>query len=434
MSILTLSSNNPHFSHIIAKNPNTILESKTPFKRKLRKGNLYGWFTKDDAQEFRILFRDSEIESSYGERGEFEYLDLHRYSHPYVPIGMMTEVLRTAVATENVLDTYEYQAKVSTVIPVSAGRLSKMNFGEGIKVTTSLVAGEKLNRVTVEAARVTDVLNVLQVICFLATVSDKSFYIPMGEEVITKYLTSIGKIDAGYFLRYLVLSQTVTSIGLFKKLEAAGLIHYKDMVFQFGNTQTQRHNAIKAEFKDSTSAQLIDIGCGELHHSLKLAGSYPAVLAYDADPEIVEANTGRIKKRAVENVTCINQFIDEAWVEQNLGIFDDSDVLASEVIEHMEPIDAISLVQALLKTDANKVIVTVPNKDFSVNYGIADDETRHEDHKWEPTSAEWVEFVNALDKTNWTVDLKNVGDSVAGVSVTLMATFTRKVEAKSIKE
>ena len=95
MGILTVSSTNPDLSYILQKNPATILAEKKPFRRSLRKGNLFGWFTNKDATEWRMFFKDSDIDTSFGNQ-DFEYLDRSRYSSPQLPISIISEALRSA--------------------------------------------------------------------------------------------------------------------------------------------------------------------------------------------------------------------------------------------------------------------------------------------------------------------------------------------------
>ena len=97
MSILTVSSTNPNLSYIISKNPATILAEKKPFERDLRKGRVYGWFPKPDNTMFRLMFQDSPVDNSFGPNSDFEYLDVSRYSNPYIPIGMIKAALDSAV-------------------------------------------------------------------------------------------------------------------------------------------------------------------------------------------------------------------------------------------------------------------------------------------------------------------------------------------------
>jgi hypothetical protein len=76
-----------------------------------------------------------------------------------------------------------------------------------------------------------------------------------------------------------------------------------------------------------------------------------------------------------------------------------ADVILSEVLEHIEKDEALKLLQALRQVEVNKLIITVPNKDFNEFYGMAETEFRHDDHKWEPTYDEWVKFLGDAAKT-----------------------------------
>src|SRR5574343_1561511 len=106
MAVLTIGSTNPNLSHILLKNPATQKESNAPFKRKIRKGTGYGWFSAEDGSQFRVWFKDAAGESSYatGSKAQFEYLDITRYNSPFLIINVLDEFFRVSYTKESEYD------------------------------------------------------------------------------------------------------------------------------------------------------------------------------------------------------------------------------------------------------------------------------------------------------------------------------------------
>jgi hypothetical protein len=74
-------------------------------------------------------------------------------------------------------------------------------------------------------------------------------------------------------------------------------------------------------------------------------------------------------------------------------------VVLMEVIEHVEPDRLDTLESSVFETMAPlSVIVTTPNREHNVHYGLADNEFRHPDHRFEftrPEFGQWCERVAA---------------------------------------
>ncbi len=139
-----------------------------------------------------------------------------------------------------------------------------------------------------------------------------------------------------------------------------------------GDTRMQRYDAIAPMLNGSGT--LVDIGCGEMFYTLKMVQKYGTIFAVDADQEIAEANQGRIKNRPSPTSDALHQAVTPEWVSENDAIFQGSDVLITEVLEHMPEDEADSLLKALLSTDARRVVATsVPNGTFNENYGLSED-------------------------------------------------------------
>lgn len=433
MTILKIASTNPFLSFILAKNPATIRTAKKPYERPLRKGKIYGWFSKANDSEFTLLFKDSDIENSFGKKeGEFEYLDITRYSSPYLPLMMINTALATATKEPHEKDTEEFVTTVTTTLKAPPRLVFRLFAGKDVEVEFFPATGNHVWIVTVRAKGVMQALGVMQMVCALASISDDDTHIPLPEEGIEKYLDVLNRIEAPYHLRHMFVSRAITNRSLFTKLLPK--INAPGMSLKFGNTQIQRFDRIREILASGKRGEgLFDIGCGELNHTVKLAEEYDFVTAVDEDEDIHEKNSHRIKAKKLENVVAIKEHVDAAWVKNIDLSFAGNDVLLSEVLEHMSQKDAFEVLAAVLETEANKVVVTVPCKEFNKFFDLDDAAIRHPDHKWEPTKEEWLKKMEKLGSFHvgkWAVKTLPVGDEVDGVSLSLMTVFSREGEVK----
>lgn len=436
MFIIDIHSTNPRLSYILAKNPATIKESNTPFSREMRKGMLYGWFTNEEATAFRLLFIDHPTEVSFSSKfGEFEYLDTSRYLSPSVVLTAIDVALSTAAKTPSEDDLPEFQYSISFCIFVSEKVLQAAEAFFGILTThTELCKG--VHRVVMTGSNMRQVLCAAQSLAIVATLSHPDFYIMVKEENLVKYTRLLGDAGAGYYLTHLFCVKAFSNYETFTKVKDALDKVSPGAVFEYGNSQVQRHFAIRKALlrvennqKIEPGEALIDLGCGELFHSIKLSTAYPAIIAVEGDPDVAKVARSRMS-RLSDN--CAGSELIEAhatglWVQENALIFEKADVLISEMLEHNPKDEARVLLKAVLQTKANVVVATVPCSTFNVNYLLPAGEFRHPDHKWEPTLSEWIAFCSqAAASTTRRMQIFGIGDSVNGVHSSLMAVFSKE--------
>ena len=165
-----------------------------------------------------------------------------------------------------------------------------------------------------------------------------------------------------------------------------------------------------------------DVGCGEMRYTRKLAGRHQQIVAFDADPEIQEANTSRLEKYQLENVTVAGELTPDAIQDLVPSEVDTFDILATEVIEHIELSDAEALLSSLAAINFRRLVITVPNREFNIHYLV--DGFRHDDHKWEPTASEFEALIcrHFADRR---VIVDGLGDSVDNVHASLIAIIDR---------
>lgn len=425
MALLTIGSNNPNFSFIIAKNPITIRESGKPFTRELRKGVVYGWYTdgKND-QEFRLQFRDDPVRSSFAEglSEEFEYLDRGRYGSPYLPIAMLTKALASAMKKQDEKDIEGYEAYITTNIKVSNRRYMEqmiVHYAGNATITAIDLPG-KYATIMVKASTIHHTLNVMQVICLLQSLADEETHVETKNDIIEKFIGVINAAQAPYFMRYLFQMKAINNRDVFMKYRT--LLCTDTIQLNFGNTRQQRYDAIKPYLPGGEV--LLDIGCGEMFYAMHMVKRYTIVHAIDADEERTTNNVGKASGRKIENLEATHVEVTADWVAEHAGLFAGADVLLTEVAEHIPFEEATALVEAILRTECRRLIVTCPNRDFNFYYGIPEGDTRHYDHKWEPSKEEFDNWCLSMVKgTNRPYEFTGIGDSVNGCHTSLMAVF-----------
>lgn len=432
MALLHVSSpNNPNLSWALNKNPQTILASGKPFQKPLRKGQLYGWFT--GISTFTLWFRDAPTETSFatGAKEGFEYLDYTRYGHPYLAVQMIETGLRDASVKPNEHDIPGSDgAHVQVRYLLTSTKVGLLEALQRMLPNNFLffTTGAGNHRIMTFGETVSEALQLMVACCALLAMKE-DFYFPLNQESLAKYLKIFNRIGAPYFLMHLFSTFAITTREVFESFKHEGLLGGPDKPFelQYGSTQQQRHASIKG-WLSGEGLGLIDIGCGELYHSSRLASKYELVLAYDADEEQAARST---KSAAKKNLTSINVFHREVtapWVVENTHLFDGADVLLSEVLEHMEKPDAAHLMSAIMTAGARRIVITVPNGSFNKNFPLEDpDRPRHWDHKWEPTAQEWKDFVVGLGEVTHTLlHNTNEGDRVGDDAVFFVTVFEAK--------
>lgn len=401
MGMLTLSSTNPEFSFIIQKNPNTILESKKPFTKSVRKGAAYGWFTNTEATSFRLWFKDRVGDMSYGidKKETFEYLDKTRYGSPLIPISLISLCLDSAHKVRDLKDVDGYTSTLETVVDdIRPGMVETLNrhLPEGVTLEYKQLV-ERTYVIRLTAPTVHLVLNHAFVIFLLLTFSTRNPYFSLEDNQAKKCIDSLNRVDAPYFIRYLFKIKVFHGDNSFNALK-----YYLDTPlcdFSFGDTQTQRIRAIKEVLGKNRAGTIHEIGFGEMQYTKFLMKDYEGVVGYEIDPDLYGEAEAKAKARGWDNVSFIPGITSE-HIEENIASFENADILATEVFEHMPEEDASKILMALLKTDFKRIVLTLPNKAFNKHYLMGEDEMRHPDHYWEPTkdgAGAWVrECIDAV--------------------------------------
>lgn len=420
--MITLKSTNPKFSWILRKNPETQRSKNEPFSKSLRKGTAHGWFPDD--QTFKMLFIDSPTESSFNTISDFEYLDQTRYCSPYLPIAMIGALLASAQKEVMEEDSTGFESTFDCIVNLADPKMAKR-----IKKTATIdIEMVQLQHHLYKLVFKTDngiryLLN--YVISFLITqaVSDPNLYVPMDEDSFKKYVSAMNVINAPYYMRYVTALRCAKSPQTFSSLKP--MLENSQFVMNHGDTQNHRWMAIQKYLQGNK--KLIDIGCGELFYERRLYNLYDEFESYDADPKIQDRNKHLIEVRQQDKIKLHGKYDDQSDIPDS----NDTDVLLTEVLEHMPLVDAICLLNRILSGNFNKVVVTMPNKDFNRFYGLSDDEKRHPDHHYEPTEREfWAMMLDVAIKNKCQVEFFNVGDGVENAHASLGCVFHNELKGK----
>jgi hypothetical protein len=238
-------------------------------------------------------------------------------------------------------------------------------------------------------------------------------------EQLDKMINFMIKINVPYYPRYLIKTNMISRedfVILKNKLEQ---IEGSKVKMNWGNSQEQRYNFIESNM--SFTSDIIDFGCGEGFYVRKLLpqlSSTNKYIAWDADPEELI----KVKYFKEKNPKYTNLIIPESQEElfgvvKSLGI--KPIILISEVFEHLEPYDAIKLVEKI-KTNINfnYIVITTPDVGFNIHYS-SDGEInmRHIDHKYEYTKEEFENVISNIFDSNYKKNFYQVGDIIDSNSI-----------------
>lgn len=418
MAILDVTSKNPDLSWVIFKNPETQQKNNAPFQRSLRKGNVYGWYK--DNESFRILFKDSEHESSFYKNLKNNHLDQSPYHCAYVYTSMMAEMLSAPIKQQHEKDTVNFnEIKISTILISSIHMANAfMNyFSEKVKIELTPISKKVYSVIFSGNVTLHYLSNLVQVFCLIQALEDRNIYIDMTEGVLNKYAQALKTINAPYFIVYLFISRCVPDMNAFKIIQP--ILQQDGWKLHFGNTQKQRYLEIKKHIDKGNV--LHDLGCGELYYSRNLNEFYDTIYAWDTDSHIQERNARFIKKKNLTNIV-----LKEAVTNTSeLNFEGKTDILITEMLEHMPKEQAGELVIKLSQLPFRKLIMTVPNKDFNQFYKL-ETEFRHDDHHWEPTYQETIEWFKQLLPNDERFKIIPIGDAVNNIHVSTLIVLENK--------
>ncbi len=194
----------------------------------------------------------------------------------------------------------------------------------------------------------------------------------------------------------------------------------------------ERVETIVAELRRLDVRRVIDLGCGEgdLLAELLRDPSYTEIVGVDVSTTMLdraERRLGleRLPDRQRDRISLLQA--SATYRDARLAGYDV--IVLAEVIEHLDPERLPALESTVFGTARpGAVLVTTPNAEYNIRYeGLADDEFRHDDHRFEWDREEFAAWTARVGGSfGYDVRLVPVGPQDAAVgSPTQLAVFTR---------
>ena len=423
MAIIQVTSQDPNFGFIIRKNPASGMQL-----RSIRQGTAFGWYS-NNGQSFNVFFKDADNAVSFGDQ-EFEYLNSTRFNSPIFVLSALSEYFGSTVKEQIDIDTDDKE-KVFTINLVDVRSIFQLHTFEkhfpDFQIEYRPKAGNSYNiqiTTTKSFHLLFNYVNLMML--FMSLTSDE--YIQLDQSSIEKYLNSIERLDAPFFIRYLFsrnMLKTKNQFDKFKgRLQNTSL--YQSVRMDYGDTAMQRRFKIKNLL--TFDKPILDIGCGEGFYAIPFSitlGPEKTYHAIDVNVDLTKAVAKKARNKSIENIEVYNH-LDEFLISYDGEVVD---IILTEVIEHMPIEQSKELIQQILENvKFDKFIVTVPNKDFNQFYMIEDGDFRHSDHDWEPTETEFHSFIQAEVPSTFKVDFVKIGDTVNDISTSIGCLITRTGE------
>lgn len=416
MAIIDLKTENQDISWIIKKNPETQKNTNMPFQRNLRKGELLSWYINDNF--FRTYFKEKTSESSFYKNLDNNYLNQSAYNCPYAYCSMINENFSSALKELHEKDTVCFNEVVLQQIYIPNNNIVQLfeKHFEDISITQTPIE-HKVSTLTFSGyVTLNYLIKVVQILTLILSIEDKNVYIEVNESLAKKYAQYLLDIDAPYFIVYLFNSRLISDLTIFKSVQE--LFKEKQWQLYYGNTQKQRYDQIKTVISGGTV--LNDIGCGELYYSRYFKDIYQQVYAWDAEKTIQDRNKKYLSKKGITNIE-----LKEEFTVENMQSDAQTDLLITEMLEHVPKSKAIEFLQDINQKQFRKLVITLPNKDFNQFYKLGE-QFRHDDHCWEPSYNEALDMIQSIFNDKLKL-VKKIGDRINDISVSTLFVIENNV-------
>jgi 3' terminal RNA ribose 2'-O-methyltransferase Hen1 len=193
----------------------------------------------------------------------------------------------------------------------------------------------------------------------------------------------------------------------------------------------KRIKLVAEKITESGAERVLDLGCGEgkLIRQLIKQKQFSEIVGMDVSyNELIKAKERlHFEEMSPKQKERINLFQGSlTYKDQRLEGFDAAAVV--EVIEHLDLNRLKAFERVLFEFAKPKtVFLTTPNQEFNVMWDKLDaEEMRHDDHRFEWTRKEFLEWSNKIGETyNYKVELFPIGDEVENIGApSQMAIFT----------
>jgi len=427
MAILQIRSDNPKFSFLLKKNPEGIMQVKS-----VRQGTLFGFYSKNNIQEFNCFFKDGEDEVSYKTflEEEYEYMNTSRYNAAMFPLNAIQEFFEHMIKKDNPEDpdnTFNNEITINLMEVTTRKYIELFQTHFKDYQMTAEEVGFKNYKITITTKRsFKHLLSYVNLFAAFNVLKLKTYDIDLKtEQNIVKYLNSLTIIDAPYFIRYCFkvnLLRSPTNMEKYRSIVENSSLYKIEM--GFGNTTLMRRNAILE--KIDRDLPVVDIGAGEGFFLKSVTKAAPSYYAIDIDEDCRKALEKKIK---ANNIT--NAKVFESYDDYLKEINEPTMVLMVEVIEHMSKEDATKLITKVLDNpNALKILISTPNQNFNKYYDFEEEDMRHEDHHFELPEQEFKTWIGDIVMScggykMFNVKVDGIGDKVDGCAVSMLCQIER---------
>jgi hypothetical protein len=424
MGYITIQSANPDISWVLGKNPDSGMICRT-----LRAGIVYGWYSNPNTYVLRFIDHTDEVSFKKNSYDQFNYLGSLQYCSPLLLSSIIVEMFGSNLNKSIPKDLDHDNKLTQHIIKLNnraLGFISKLNaYIKKFKINYISLGYNNLYRLEIiSTGSIIDLLNYSYLLGNLLNVLVIGFIDKPSTDQLNKMVNFMIQINVPYYPRYLIKTNLMSKSEFDKLKDKLESFDDGKIKMEWGNSQIQRYNFIESNV--NFSYDIIDFGCGEGFYVKKLLPKLSKdrkYFAWDIDPD--ELN--KVKYFKEKNPEYTNLIIGENE-QEFLKIISNSikpTILLSEVFEHIEPNEAVELVNKIKSLiNFDKIIITTPNVGFNKHYSPDYDETgeinlRHVDHKYEYTQKEFTDIVNKLfDNNQYQKNYYNVGDMIGENSIT----------------
>ena len=411
---------------ILCKNPDTDFGL---YFKPLKNGHIAG--NALDKHSYEIVFQDEK--DSFQPEGDYQ-IDFQSYCAPLAALHICNELfahilkLREEFAKKEIAELRCTQGEVDTKpcsIEITSlyidskwfrdGKFLLAKYFDGIQVEQQT---SRVFKLTVSAPSIFDAVNLLSLVSLFTHITNEhGVSSELDENLAQKYGIVLSNIkNVPYFVFYLFVQRGMKCEKQFYDLKpvfenylaGAGL----QVDLQWQGTKQQRIQYISERLE--LDVPILDIGCGDFDFfknmiKLDFKETYYAV---DND-ERVETLCRSVAKRHKENKLSFFKSLDGFKSQEKLN------VLLVEVIEHNSIEDAKKLIRQALEYNFNKLFISSPNIEFNQFYHNTENPFRHDDHVFEPDTAEFRAIIEECTAEKaCRVEYFYLGDCINGIQPT----------------
>ncbi len=432
--IIKINSANQFLLDVLHKNPNT---DQGLYINPLKNGVVIG--NAISANQYDVLFQDTR--NSYMP-DDSNAIDYQSYCSPLVVLDILTEFFPHLTRDKNdywdkeikwleksysEIDNQSCEIEIPTFY-IHSGWVKGNDFLLSKylpQVSVSHKVGHNY-KLIIKGANIFEAINLMSVVSVFTHITNRyGVFTYIDDAFSKKYARILTNIDnVPYFVFYLFIKRTVKAESQFLEVKPIFEAYLQESGIETSLTYYGTHQARIKYIVDriDTSLPILDIGCGEFLYfkSMMRKGFFESYIAVDEDEKfelMADKISARYKNSNLEFFTNLDQVDREPKYN----------IILTEVIEHNTIDNAKLLIREALKFNMNQLIITTPNVEFNKYYG-EDVESRHDDHDFEFTHIEFIDFIKDCmsDYNKFEVEYDHIGDKLNGVQPTQVAIISTK--------